>query len=115
MQKKGLFLEFDNALEGVKVFLESILPFFRDFVFGIRFPIHKGFGNGEVFFLLQHLDMGCEVSIRNAEHFLERVEVARRVDDEHRHDLQSCPVLEYFIQIFERILHLSYRLYITTP
>ena len=71
--------------------------------------------NADVGFFFKAFEMRSQVAVGDLQQVLERIEIVAAVCREYTHDLEPDPVLKCFIEIVQRIGHLSYLKYMNTP
>ena len=87
----------------------------RNLIAGIRLSIDEGLDYANVFLAFQVFDVSSQVPVRCLKKIFQRVEIEGLVGSEDSHDLQSHAMLEHLVEMFERILHLSYLRNISVP
>jgi hypothetical protein len=59
--------------------------------------------------------VGSQVSVSKIEHFFQRIEVHRIVDNQYGHHRQTNAIFEDFVQTLNNVFHFSYLKYMRVP
>lgn len=85
---------------------ECFFTGFGRFVARVWFFSDELFFDDDVIFGFERFGMAGEIAVGRAEQFLERTKVSRFVYRKHRHDAQTNPVIERFIDILDNVLQM---------
>jgi len=82
---------------------ESVFAGFSSFVTCIWLFADELLFDDNIIFRFKCLGVAGQVAIGNAEQFLERVEIGRIIDHQHRHDSEPDPVVKSLIDILDDV------------
>ena len=80
--------------------LKGQFSIFCTIVPGMRLSVQKLLSEGDIVFSFQKFQMACQVPVSYIQQVFKGIEINILIDDQSRHDAETCPVLERLIQIF---------------
>ena len=94
----------NQLLQRLDMFSKRFLPGSGRNVSCVWFFSNELFFDHNVIFAFQCFGMARKITVGNAEHFFQHIEISAFIDHQYRHDPQTNPVIESLIDILDDVL-----------